>query len=213
MNASQSVASRACFLAACRPDRRPRRRLRPEAGGSRPPPSPRHRRSPPRPRPATSATTCSTSTPSARTALTPEIATNYGIARSANRALVNISMVKKAEGTPGVPVAGKVTVQAVNLNGQFKDLTLREVREGDAIYYIGDVAVARRRNAGVHRRRDAGERDAARFRSGSSGSSSAGRSAFRRVLRRPTRRWPASKRRRTTSPRLTYSSSATLPIR
>jgi Domain of unknown function (DUF4426) len=74
--------------------------------------------------------------------LTPEVATNYGIVRSANRALVNISMVKKAEGSSGIPVPGTVTVQAVNLNGQFKDLTLREVREGDAIYYIGDVAVA-----------------------------------------------------------------------
>lgn len=74
--------------------------------------------------------------------LTPEIAKNYKIARSANRALLNISMVKKAEGTPGVPVPGSVIAQAVNLNGQFKDLTLREVREGAAIYYIGDVAVA-----------------------------------------------------------------------
>lgn len=74
--------------------------------------------------------------------LTPEVATSYGIVRSANRALVNISMIRKAEGSPGIPVAGKVNVQAVNLNGQFKDLTLREVREGEAIYYIGDVAVA-----------------------------------------------------------------------
>lgn len=74
--------------------------------------------------------------------LTPEIARNYNIARSANRALVNISMVKKVEGTPGVPVAGTVNAQAVNLNGQFKDLSLREIREGDAIYYIGDVLVA-----------------------------------------------------------------------
>ena len=75
-------------------------------------------------------------------ALTPEIARNYNIARSANRALVNVSMLKKTEGTPGVPVPGSVTVQAVNLNGQFKDLTVREVREGAAIYYIGDVTVA-----------------------------------------------------------------------
>ena len=74
-------------------------------------------------------------------ALTPEVAKNYNIARSANRALVNISMVKKAGGKAGVPVPGSVTAQAVNLNGQLKDLTLREVREGDAIYYIGDVPV------------------------------------------------------------------------
>ena len=74
--------------------------------------------------------------------LTPEIATSYGIVRSANRALVIISMVKKAEGSPGIPVPGTVTAEAVNLNGQFKDLTLREIREGEAIYYIGAVAIA-----------------------------------------------------------------------
>ena len=56
--------------------------------------------------------------------LTPEVAKNYNITRSANRALLNISMVKKVEGTPGVPVPGNVTAQAVNLNGQFKDLAL-----------------------------------------------------------------------------------------
>jgi hypothetical protein len=74
--------------------------------------------------------------------LTPEIAKLYNIARSANRALLNISIIKKVEGTPGVPVSGRVSAQAVNLNGQFKDLTLRKIHEGDAIYYIGDVAVA-----------------------------------------------------------------------
>ncbi|MEO8445737.1 MAG: DUF4426 domain-containing protein [Gammaproteobacteria bacterium] len=73
--------------------------------------------------------------------LTPEVARSYNIVRSPNRALVNISILKKAEGTTDVPVAGTVTAQAVNLNGQFKDLSLREVREGEAIYYIGDVAV------------------------------------------------------------------------
>lgn len=73
--------------------------------------------------------------------LTPEIATSYGIVRSASRVLVNISMAKKAEGSPGIPVPGNVTAEAVNLNGQLKGLTLREIREGEAIYYIGDVAI------------------------------------------------------------------------
>jgi hypothetical protein len=74
--------------------------------------------------------------------LTPEVATSYGIVRSANRVLVNISMAKQAGGSLGVPVPGRVTAEAVNLNGQLKGLTLREIREGDAIYYIGDVAIA-----------------------------------------------------------------------
>jgi hypothetical protein len=74
--------------------------------------------------------------------LTPEIARTYGITRSANRALLNISMIREADGTTGTPVPGVVAVETVNLNGQFKDLNVREIREGNAIYYIGDVPVS-----------------------------------------------------------------------
>ena len=74
--------------------------------------------------------------------LTPEIATSYGIVRSANRALVNISMVKKAEGSPGIPVPGIVNVQAVNLNGQLKNLEMRRVTEGPSVYFIGEVGIS-----------------------------------------------------------------------
>lgn len=74
--------------------------------------------------------------------LTPDIARNYNIVRSPNRVLLNISIIHKVEGTPGVSVAGTVTAKAVNLNGQLKDLVIRELREGDAIYYIGDVPIA-----------------------------------------------------------------------
>jgi hypothetical protein len=35
-----------------------------------------------------------------------------------------------------------VTATAANLTGQLKNLSLREIREDQAIYYIGDVAVA-----------------------------------------------------------------------
>ncbi|MCL4780009.1 MAG: DUF4426 domain-containing protein [Gammaproteobacteria bacterium] len=74
--------------------------------------------------------------------LTPEIASNYGIMRSANRVLLNVSMLKKAEGAPDVPVPGKVSASAVNLNGQAKNLSVREIREGEAIYYVGDVSIS-----------------------------------------------------------------------
>ena len=74
--------------------------------------------------------------------LTPEIAGNYGITRSANRVLLNVSILKKTEGALDVPVAGKVSASAVNLNGQAKNLSVREIREGEAIYYVGDVAIS-----------------------------------------------------------------------
>lgn len=74
--------------------------------------------------------------------LEPEVARTYDIARSKNRALVNISIIRKVEGTIGQPVAGKVEISANNLTGQVKNLTLRRIQEGEAIYYIGDVPVA-----------------------------------------------------------------------
>lgn len=73
--------------------------------------------------------------------LTPEVARNYDIVRSPNRVMLNVSISRKEPGTPGVAVAGAVMAWAVNLNAQIKGLTLREIREGDAIYYIGDVSI------------------------------------------------------------------------
>ena len=75
-------------------------------------------------------------------ALQPEVARAYKITRSKNRAMLNVSIIRKAEGTIGQSVAGSVSATANNLTGQLKNLTLRQVQEGDAVYYIGDVAVA-----------------------------------------------------------------------
>ena len=43
-----------------------------------------------------------------------------------------------------MPVSANVSVDASNLTGQLKDLQMREVTEGDAIYYIGELSVANR---------------------------------------------------------------------
>ena len=46
-----------------------------------------------------------------------------------------------------MPVAGEVTVKTVNLTGQLKSVTMRQIEEpGDvvAIYYIGETPVANR---------------------------------------------------------------------
>jgi hypothetical protein len=74
--------------------------------------------------------------------LAPEVAKTYDIVRSRNRALLNVSIVKKVPGTPGQPVAGNVTALVANDTGQVKDAELREIREGQAFYYIADFPVA-----------------------------------------------------------------------
>ena len=74
--------------------------------------------------------------------LTVDVAKNYDIVRSPNRAMLNISIIKKAPGTIGSSVAGTVTASATNLTGQLKQINVREIRSGDAIYYIGEITVA-----------------------------------------------------------------------
>lgn len=75
------------------------------------------------------------------TQLTPEIARQNAITRSANRALVNISIRRGRTGADQA-VAGQVRLSATNLAGQRVDLRAREVREGDAIYYLAEARIA-----------------------------------------------------------------------
>lgn len=74
--------------------------------------------------------------------LSPEIAKAYGIVRSKSRAVVNIVVLKKVLGTTGEPVTATVKGSATNLTKQLKTLDMREVREGNAIYYLAEVAVS-----------------------------------------------------------------------
>jgi hypothetical protein len=74
------------------------------------------------------------------TQIPPEVAQRSGITRSANRALVNIA-VRRGRAAESVAVAAKVEASATNMAGQRQTLQLREVREGDAIYYLGEARI------------------------------------------------------------------------
>ncbi len=77
--------------------------------------------------------------------LAPAVASAYGVVRSRNRALLNIAITRKQDGTTGTPVEARVNVSAANLSGQVKNVKLRKVtEEGDpqAIYYIAEINVA-----------------------------------------------------------------------
>ena len=73
--------------------------------------------------------------------LTAEIASQYGIARSNSRAMLNVSIVRDqpVDGSSGM--RANVSVSATNLSDQLRNLTMREIVEDDAIYYIGETAV------------------------------------------------------------------------
>ena len=74
--------------------------------------------------------------------LTPEVARAYGIERSANRVLLNVSLLGKDASGRTTPVDGTVSATARNLNGQLKNLTLRRITEGSSVYFIGEVGIS-----------------------------------------------------------------------
>ncbi len=73
--------------------------------------------------------------------LPPEVARAYGIVRSQNRAMLNVSVLEEGTSTA---VTADVTVRTVNLAGQLKNVTMRKVQEQEAIYYIGETGIANR---------------------------------------------------------------------
>lgn len=75
------------------------------------------------------------------TYLPPGATREYGIKRSKNRGMVNITVLSKMLGTAGKPVSAVVSAVASNLTGQKRTIDLREIREETAIYYIGDFPI------------------------------------------------------------------------
>jgi len=73
--------------------------------------------------------------------LTPEVAKAYGLQRSKQRALLNVSVIKEEPGTTGQPVSAQVDVHTVALTGQRARVPMREIREQDAVYYIGELSI------------------------------------------------------------------------
>ncbi|GIU11948.1 DUF4426 domain-containing protein [Shewanella morhuae] len=72
------------------------------------------------------------------TFLTPSIAKSYGIQRSSYRGIINIAVLDNSEtNKPAVPV--EITGVANNLLDARINLTFKEIREGDAIYYIAEI--------------------------------------------------------------------------
>jgi hypothetical protein len=71
--------------------------------------------------------------------LPPEVARQYNIVRSKNRAMLNVSVVKQDDGSS---VTANVAVKTVNLTGQLKNVNMRKIQEQEAIYYIGEIPVA-----------------------------------------------------------------------
>jgi hypothetical protein len=71
------------------------------------------------------------------TFLRPEIADQYGIVRSERRAFLNVAVLRNEEGGKTTPVTATITGTKHNLLQQANTIDFALVREGTAIYYIG----------------------------------------------------------------------------
>ena len=76
--------------------------------------------------------------------LPPLVAREYHIVRSKDRAMLNVSVIRKED---NLPVPAEVKVKTINLTSQLKNVTMRRIDEAGptaAIYYIGETPVANR---------------------------------------------------------------------
>jgi len=76
--------------------------------------------------------------------LNPDVARAYGFQRSKYRGLLNVSVIKEQAGTTGTSTPAAVDVDIVNLTGQKSRIPMREIKDKDAVYYMGEFPVYNR---------------------------------------------------------------------
>ncbi|MGO2507980.1 MAG: DUF4426 domain-containing protein [Vibrio hibernica] len=75
------------------------------------------------------------------TLLTAEVATQYQLKRNGHSAILNISVLDNSKlGKPAVDAT--ITGTAKNLIGQIKTLEFKQIKEGQAIYYLAQFSIS-----------------------------------------------------------------------
>lgn len=70
--------------------------------------------------------------------LSPKVAQAYGILRSKNRLLLTVAVSRMDENNMPRAVSAEVTAKTVNMIDQHRPIKMKTIKEGEAIYYIGD---------------------------------------------------------------------------
>lgn len=75
------------------------------------------------------------------TLITAEVATQYQLKRNGHSAILNISVLDNSKlGKPAVDAT--ITGTAKNLIGQIKTLEFKQIKEGQAIYYLAQFSIS-----------------------------------------------------------------------
>ena len=78
--------------------------------------------------------------------LDPHIAKAVGIKRAPYRSVLTIAVKKHGLAQAINSSKAKITGTAYNLIGQIRSIELREIKDGDAIYYVGDFTALEHEN-------------------------------------------------------------------
>lgn len=76
------------------------------------------------------------------TELTLEAAKAYNVVPRPDRGLLTITLMKKNRSGEAKSVSGQVYAGAVNQSNYLSSIPIREVREGDEVYYLGEYRVS-----------------------------------------------------------------------
>jgi len=73
--------------------------------------------------------------------LNPEIARRIGLERGKHRGILNVTVVKAQPGTAGTSSTALVQAQIVKPEDRQAAIPMREIRDGEAISYLGEFPV------------------------------------------------------------------------
>jgi len=73
--------------------------------------------------------------------LSPDIANAYGITRSRNVALLNITVLREDESGTRTSVDASIKATATNLSNKYKPIKLRRIADAGAIYHIAEFKI------------------------------------------------------------------------
>jgi hypothetical protein len=76
------------------------------------------------------------------TMLPAEVANSLGISRGSDRGMLNVTVLLRGDADDREPVTADVEVTATNLTGQLYNISMRELQDGESIYYVGEFTVA-----------------------------------------------------------------------
>lgn len=74
--------------------------------------------------------------------LSPNVARAYGYQRSSHKGLVNIAIKRDVGNGVEQAIAGKVDGSAINLSGQRVPVDFQQVKESEAVYYLGTFPIS-----------------------------------------------------------------------